>query len=103
MNTFEVKTRAIGLMSAPVTGSKTVSAVAAEMFAGEAALAKRRQMIVTNNSAGIVYWGASTVTALTGMPVASGDSVIFDFDPNTAIAIYFIAESELEVRVVEFA
>jgi hypothetical protein len=91
------------ITSAPVTGAKTVSTVAASIFAGLAALASRKQMVVTNASAGSVYWGDENVETTTGMLLASGDTVVFDFDPSTATAIYFIADSDLEVRVGELA
>lgn len=89
--------------SAPVVGAKTVSYTAAELFAGASRLANRYAMIVYNESSKPVYWGSSGVTAATGFPLLPQDSVVFQFNPSVATAIYFIAGSNAAVRVVELA
>ncbi len=90
------------LIEAPLTaGVKTVSTVAAAMFAGSARKQRRYQMIVYNESDATVYYGASNVTTSTGMPLLSGDSVTFQFNPIVPVDIYFIAGGNKNVRVVE--
>lgn len=89
--------------SAPVVGTKTVTTTAAELFAGASRLANRYAMIVYNESSVPVYWGSSGVTAATGFPLLPQDSVVFQFNPSVATAIYFIAGSNAAVRVVELA
>jgi len=89
--------------SAPVVGVKTVSYTAAELFAGASRLANRYAMIVYNESSEPVYWGPSGVTTSTGFPLLPQDSVVFQFNPSVATAIYFIAGSNAAVRVVELA
>ena len=89
--------------SAPVVGAKTVSYTAAELFAGASRLANRYAMIVYNESSEPVYWGPSGVTTSTGFPLLPQDSVVFQFNPSVATAIYFIAGSNAAVRVVELA
>ncbi len=89
--------------SAPVVGIKTVTTTAAELFAGASRLANRYAMIVYNESSEPVYWGSSGVTAATGFPLLPQDSVVFQFNPSVATAIYFIAGSNAAVRVVELA
>lgn len=89
--------------SAPVVGAKTVSTTAAELFAGASRLVGRYTMIVYNESSVPVYWGPSGVTTSTGFPLLPQDSVVFQFNPSVATAIYFIAGSNAAVRVVELA
>lgn len=89
--------------SAPVVGVKTVSTTAAELFAGASRLAGRYAMIVYNESSVPVYWGPSGVTTTNGFPLLPQDSVVFQFNPTVATAIYFIASSSASVRVVELA
>lgn len=84
-----------------VTGVKTVTTVAAPIFAGASALKGRKQMIVYNESPNTVYYGASDVAVSTGMPLLSGDSVMFDFNSGIHVDIYFIASTDSMVRVVE--
>lgn len=87
--------------SAPVTGAKTVTTVAAAMFAGASRKTGRYQMIVYNESADTVYWGGSGVTTANGIPLLAGDSVVFNFTTASTTDIYFIAANNLSVRVVE--
>lgn len=90
-------------MSVFVTGKKTVTATAAAMFAGTAPLANRYKMIVHNTSANTVYWGATGVTIETGFPLLPNDVVHFRFEIGTPLVIYFIADGEFTVGVVESA
>lgn len=89
--------------SAPVVGVKTVTTTAAELFAGASRLANRYAMIVYNESSVPVYWGPSGVTTSSGFPLLPQDSVVFQFSPSVVTAIYFIAASNVAVRVVELA
>ena len=91
------------IRNAPVVGVKTVTSTAAELFAGASRLANRYLMAVYNDSTLIVYWGPSGVTTSTGYPLLPQDSIVFEFDPNTATAIYFIASANASVRVEEQA
>lgn len=89
--------------SNPVVSRKTVSTTAAEIFAGVSRLANRYAMIVYNESSVPVYWGPPGVTTSTGFPLLPQDSIVFQFNPSAATAIYFIAASSAAVRVVELA
>lgn len=94
--------RTDAMQSAPVNGAKTVGVTAAELFAGTAALAGRYKMLVYNNGTSPIYWGgSSTVTVNDGMPITAGDYWLFEFYPTIATPIYFVAESDQPVRVVE--
>jgi len=92
------------ISSAPVTGAKTVTTTAAEIFAGASRLANRYAMIVYNDGTTPVYWsGSSSVTTSTGFPLLPGDAVTFQFNPSVATPIYFIGTDDTAVRVVELA
>lgn len=94
----------VGVMqSDPVVGERTVTSTAAEMHAGASPLAGRYEMVVLNTSANTVYWGSAGVTLETGFPLLPNDSVHFKFHPETHTAIYFIADGEFTVKVVELA
>jgi hypothetical protein len=83
------------------TGAKTVTNVAASIFAGASLLSQRTGMTVYNESDTTVYYGPSGVTTANGMPLLSGDSVSFLFKPGIEYPIYFIAAANKAVRVVE--
>ena len=89
--------------SAPVVGVKTVSTTAAEIFAGTSRLANRYIMIVYNESTIPVYWGSSGVTVASGFTLLPQDTIIFQFNPSIATAIYFVSDSNATVRVAEFS
>ncbi len=81
------------LNAAPVTGEKTVTAVAAEMFAGYTALSGRRVLIVRNDDPAIrIRVGPVGVTQQSGTPVEPGASAEFPTDPAAPVAIYAISE-----------
>ncbi|MBP1990201.1 hypothetical protein [Paenibacillus eucommiae] len=88
---------------APVTGSKTVSTTAAEVFAGASRKAGRYSMAVYNESSVIVYWGAAGVTVANGFPIMPQDSVAIAFDVKVATPIFCISTSSASVKVVELA
>jgi len=91
------------LQQDPETGVKTVTATAAEVFAGLTALSGRDKLIVYNEGSNNVYWGKGTVTPTNGFPLLPGDSIVFSLDSNQNIPIYFVAESDTVVRVGEMA
>lgn len=101
--TYSISQRipANGISADLTTGKKTVTSVAATMFAAEARKAGRYQMIVFNESDSTLYYGKSNVTTDTGMALLSGDSVTFKFDDRVDTDIYFIATATKTVRVVE--
>ena len=87
----------------PVTGIKTVTAIAAEIFAGGSAKTNRRKLIVRNEDQSLrLRIGKSDVTQQNGYPVEPGATVEFQFDPNVAVPIYAISEgANLKVAVME--
>lgn len=91
------------IATAPVVGAKTVTTIAAEIFAGTSAKANRRKLILKNEDPVLRFRvGASSVTQQNGFPVEPGAVIEFQFDPATAVAIYAIAEgASLEMAVME--
>ncbi len=91
------------LTTDPVTGIKTVTATAAEIFAGSSAKANRRKLVVKNEDKILRFRiGASSVTQQNGFPVEPGAIVEIQFDPGTAVAIYGISEgASLSAAVME--
>ncbi len=87
----------------PEAGVKTVTSTAAELFSGTSALAGRDKLIIYNEGANNVYWGKGIVTPQTGFPLLPGDSIVFSLDPNQDIPVYFVAETDVVVRVGELA
>jgi|LSQX01.3.fsa_nt_gb hypothetical protein len=90
-------------ISSPVTGIKTVTATAAEVFAGATRKANRRKLIIRNEDPVLRFRvGKSDVTQRNGFPVEPGATIIFEFDPKTAVPIYAISEgAALNVGVYE--
>ena len=81
------------LSAAPVTGAKTVTAVAAELFAGASAMSGRKILIVRNDDRSIrIRVGPVGVTQQSGTPVEPGASAEFPTDAATPVAIYAISE-----------
>lgn len=91
------------IKSAPVTGAKTITATAAEIFAGASRLANRYQMTIQNVGTLIIYIGAAGVTAANGFPLLPGDSITLNFKADVATPIYAISTGSNAVRVVELA
>ncbi len=91
------------IIAAVVTGVKTVTATAAEIFAGASAKASRRKLILKNEDLVLRFRvGPSTVTQQNGFPVEPGGVVEFLFDPAVAVPIYVISEgANLQVAVME--
>jgi len=91
------------LTTAPVVGVKTVTATAAEIFAGSSAKANRRKLVVKNEDKILRFRiGTDSVTQQNGFPVEPGAIVEIQFDPGTAVAIYGISEgASLSAAVME--
>lgn len=89
--------------SAPVVGTKTITATAAEVFAGASAKANRRRLVIKNEDpVPRLRVGPASVTQQTGFPVEPGAAVEFIFDPTVPVAIYGISEgASLNVAVIE--
>jgi len=81
------------ITATPVTGVKTVTATAAEIFAGASALSGRKKLLIRNDDQAVrMRVGASSVTQQSGFPVEPGAVVEFSFDAATAKVIYAISE-----------
>ncbi|NPV72087.1 MAG: hypothetical protein HPY55_15890 [Firmicutes bacterium] len=91
-------------MRTVITGVKTVTATAAEIFAGASRLAGRRFMAVCNQSASIrIRIGGSAVTQQNGFPLEPGALFVFWFDPSVDVPVYAISEgSAVDVAVMEW-
>lgn len=89
--------------SAPVVGRKTVTATAAEIFAGGSVKASRRKLVVRNEDPVMrLRVGPSGMTQQNGFPVEPGATVEYQFDPAAAVAVFAISEgASLPVSVWE--
>ena len=87
----------------PVTGIKTVTAIAAEIFAGAYAKTNRRKLIIKNEDQSLrLRIGKSDITQQKGFPVEPGAVVIIPFDPAVMVPIYAISEgASLQASVME--
>ena len=87
----------------PVVGRKTVTSVAAAVFALSSALTGRKKLTIRNEDTVLRFRvGPSGVTQQTGFPVEPGASIEFSFDPGVPIIIYALSEgASLEVGVME--
>lgn len=88
---------------APVTGVRTVTATAAEIFAGASRLAGRRKMILKNEDLALRFRiGSASVTQQNGFPIEPGAVVELSFDPSVDVPVYAISEgASLQVAVME--
>ena len=94
----------LALRQTIVTGAKTVTSTAAEIFAGGSRLSGRHAMVVTNTGSDIVYLGASGVTTNNGFPLFPQDTVRFEFNPQTSVGLFGVTSGpNVQVRVVELA
>lgn len=95
---------AMALQGAIVTGAKTVTSTAAELFAGSSRLSGRHAMVITNTGNNTVYIGASNVSASNGFPVFPQDTIRIEFDPQSSVAVFAVSDGpNVEIRVVELA
>jgi hypothetical protein len=99
--------QAIPTRNAGITGfataSVTVQSTAKKLFTEASEMVGRKQLIIYPPSVGIIYWGTSTVTAGTGIPLTVGDAPLsFDFDPNSPLSIWVINDgTDRDIKVVE--
>lgn len=78
----------------------TTGGVASQLPA--APLAYRRAVSIRNNSAAVLYVGfTSGVTTATGFPLSSGQSL--PLQVNGAIKVWGIADSAVDVRIIELS
>jgi len=91
------------ITAAPVVGMKTITATAAEIFAGASRRANRRSMILKNEDPVLRFRvGPSSVTQQNGFPVEPGAVIEFQFDPAVVVPIFAISEgANLNVVVME--
>ena len=87
----------------PVVGEKTVTSVAAAVFALSSALTGRKKLYIRNEDPVLRFRvGPSGVTQQTGYPEEPGASIGFSFDPGVPIIIYAISEgASLKIGVME--
>jgi len=94
----------LALRQTIVTGAKTVTSTAAEIFAGSSCLAGRHTMVITNGGVDHVYIGASGVTTNNGFPLFPGDTIRIDFNPASNVPVFAVSDgANVNVRVVELA
>ena len=92
------------VVSTPVTGVATVTATAAELFAGTARWPSRRKMLIKNEDPVLrIRIGGLSVTQQNGFPVEPGAVLELDFDPTDDTPIYAISEGvAVSVAVMEY-
>jgi hypothetical protein len=90
-------------MRNPVTGIKTVTATAAEVFAGASRLNNRRRMIIKNEDPILrCRIGSSSVSQQNGFPLEPGATIEMEFEPGVTVPIYAISEgASLQLAVIE--
>jgi hypothetical protein len=91
------------VVSAPVTGTKTVTSTVAEIFAGASRKASRRKMVVRNLHQSVpVRVGGVSITDAIGQLLEPGASVEVNFHPNQAVPIYVVSTAgNVPVEVIE--
>ena len=87
----------------PAVGRRTVTATAAELFAGASRLAGRRRLVIRNEDPVLrCLIGPATVSQQTGFPIEPGAVLEFPCDPEVAVPVYAISEgASLTVAVME--
>jgi len=92
------------IIATPVTGVATVTATAAEIFAGASRKASRRRMLIKNEETALrIRVGGSAVTQQNGFPIEPGSVLEIEFDPTVAVPIYAISEGfSAQASVMEF-
>jgi hypothetical protein len=80
--------------ASPATGAKTVTATAAEVFAGASRKSGRSRLEIANrHSALTIRVGPAGVTDTTGRSVGPGATLTLDLDPTADVPIYAISEA----------
>jgi len=87
----------------PAVGRRTVTATAAELFAGASRLASRRRLVIRNEDPVLrCLIGPATVSQQTGFPIEPGAVLEVPCDPEVAVPVYAISEgASLTVAVME--
>ena len=87
----------------PAVGRRTVTATAAELFAGASRLANRRRLVIRNEDPVLrCLIGPATVSQQTGFPIEPGAVLEVPCDPEVAVPVYAISEgASLTVAVME--
>lgn len=90
-------------LRSPVVGRRTVTATAAEVFAGASRLAQRRRLVIRNEDSVLrCLIGPSTITQQNGFPIEPGAVLEIPCDPAVAVPVYVISEgASLTVAVME--
>ncbi len=90
-------------MRNPVTGLKTVTATAAEVFAGASRLNNRRRMLIRNEDQVLrCRVGSASVTQQNGFPLEPGATIEIEFEPSVYVQIYAVSEgANLQLAVIE--
>lgn len=91
------------LQQLPITGTKTITSTAAELFAGVSRLSARNQMYIRNKHESIaIRIGDSDITDVKGRRILPNDEVKIGFDPVEEIPLYAISEyGDVKVEVFE--
>lgn len=86
-----------------VEGALTVGTSAVEVKVGGSALANRKLVTLSNNSAATIYWGyTSGVTTTTGTPLLKGQERGWECGPGTSIWV-IAGTASLNTRITERA
>jgi hypothetical protein len=93
----------MALSQTPKAGTKTVTSIAAEIFADTGRLSGRSMLYVRNNHESIaIRIGASDITDIKGRRILPQSEEKIEFDPQSDIALYAISEfGNVEVEVFE--
>lgn len=83
------------------TAALTITSTAKELKVGTVTMVGRKQLFLYPPATGKVYWGTSTVTSATGIPLVAGDSPV-EFVINDKVKVFAVSDgTDREVRVVE--
>lgn len=93
----------LAVSSAPVTGRKTVTSTAAELFAGASRKPNRNRLVVRNlNPAVPIRLGSSGVTDTIGHTLEPGATVEVDLNPVVDTAVFAVSVAgNVTVEVLE--
>lgn len=104
LKNLETKVDAIIADGLKLSGVVTVTATAAEIFAGATRLPGRRKMIIKNEDLVLrIRVGGLSLTQQNGFPIEPGAVLELDFDPTVDTPIYAISEGvAVSVAVMEY-
>lgn len=91
------------ISSSPITGVKTVTRIAAEIFAGSSRKSGRSLLMIRNLDPAVrIRVGALAVTAQTGFGIEPEAVLILGIDPASDVPVYAISEAgNVQVEVFE--